>query len=227
MFSPTNLRDINGFLRDDEAILLYTLAKKVSAKNVLIEIGSWEGKSTICLGLGSPNNIIYAIDPHTGSKEHRTKFGKVDTYRNFKRNILKAGVSKNINALVMEAHKAADIVREPVGLLFVDGAHDFKSVKQDFIDWYPKVVDGGIIAFHDTIDWPGPKKVVEKYLFKSKNFKNIRVVGSITYGEKTSTFSALDSFKNYYVLAMKNLRTSHRIPDPFHSLVKSLYYKIQ
>ena len=233
MLDLKKLSNINGYLRDDEARLLYSLAKKVLEKNFIVEIRSWELKSTVCLGLGSlynSKNIIYAIDPHTGSTEHQKKFGKIDTLKNFKKNILNAGVSKIIKPLVMKSHKAIKFVKTPVGFLFIDGAHDYKSVNEDFLDWSPKVVDGGIIAFHDTIDWPGPKKVVEKYLFKSKNFKNIRVVGSITYGEKTDSFSTFDYLKNHYVYFTKILRSliaSLKLPQPLHSLAKSLYYKIQ
>lgn len=224
---------INGFLRDDEALLLYHLAKNCKGQGVIVEIGSWEGKSTVCLGLGSLKNSgskIYAIDPHTGSSEHQKDMGKVNTFTNFKRNIQRAKVSKIVIPLVMTSHKALGKVNKPVDLLFIDGAHDYKSVKQDFNDWFPKVVDGGVIAFHDTISWPGPKKVVKDKVFKSRYFKKIGVIGSITFGEKTNQSTLIDYFKNQYVYLMKTFReviSRVSIPSPIHNLLKKIYYKIQ
>jgi hypothetical protein len=44
---------INGWLTDKEGELLYNLAKNCTGKGVIVEIGSWKGKSTIWLGKGS------------------------------------------------------------------------------------------------------------------------------------------------------------------------------
>lgn len=224
---------ISGFLRQDEAHLLCRLASVSGSNGVIVEIGSWEGKSTVCLGIGSligTKNRIYAIDPHTGSSEHKKEMGEVNTLIHFKKNILKAGVAKLVTPLVMTSHNAVTKVKEPVNLLFIDGAHDQLSVKQDFLDWFPKVVDGGIVAFHDTISWPGPRKVVADYVFKSRDFKNVRVVGSITYGVKTKDFTIKDFFTNRYVYVTKCLRefiSQVKLPSPIHNLAKKIYYEIQ
>lgn len=224
---------IAGFLRQDEAHLLCRLASVSGSSGAIVEIGSWEGKSTVCLGIGSllgSKNCIYAIDPHTGSSEHKKEMGKVNTLINFKKNIVKAGVSKIVTPIVMTSHSAVTKIKEPVSLLFIDGAHDYNSVKQDFLDWYPKVIDDGIVAFHDTISWPGPRKVVASYVFKSKDFKKVRVVGSITYGVKTKDFAIKDFFTNRYVYATKCLRefiSEVKLPSPIHNLAKKIYYEIQ
>ena len=71
------IQHIDGWLTDEEAKLLYKLAK--NCKGVIVEIGSWKGKSTICMAKGSKagNNVkIYAIDPHVGSSEHKKKYEK-------------------------------------------------------------------------------------------------------------------------------------------------------
>lgn len=43
---------IDGWLTEDEGIFLYESAKKVKQENAIVEIGSWKGRSTICLGKG-------------------------------------------------------------------------------------------------------------------------------------------------------------------------------
>jgi len=37
----------------------------------------------------------------------------------------------------------------PVHLLFVDGDHTYEGVMADIAGWAPKIVPGGVIAFHD------------------------------------------------------------------------------
>lgn len=37
----------------------------------------------------------------------------------------------------------------PIHLLFVDGDHNYASVKADIAGWTPRVVSGGMVAFHD------------------------------------------------------------------------------
>src|SRR3989337_2786998 len=81
---------VDGWLTDKEGELLYNLAKNCTGEGVIVEIGSWQGKSTIWLGRGSKkgNNItIYAIDPHTGASEQKERYGNVWTFEEFKKNI--------------------------------------------------------------------------------------------------------------------------------------------
>src|SRR5947209_732236 len=47
------IADVPGWLTDEEGEALYDLARACTGKGVIVEIGSWKGKSTICLGLGS------------------------------------------------------------------------------------------------------------------------------------------------------------------------------
>ena len=85
--------NIGGWLTEAEGLSLYNIARKIKTGNAIVEVGSWKGKSTICLGNGSRdgNKIkIFAIDPYIGSSEHHKMFGKVDTFEEFKQNINRA-----------------------------------------------------------------------------------------------------------------------------------------
>lgn len=204
-----NLADkLDGWLTDREGELLYNLAKNCTGEGVIVEIGSWKGKSTIWLAKGSKrgNNVkIYAIDPHTGASEHKERYGEVWTFDEFKENIKNTNVDDIVIPIVKTSAEAAKKFDEPVELIFIDGAHEYELVKLDFELWFPKVIDGGIMAFHDTRRRRGPAKVVEELVYKSKNFKNVRFVDTITFAEKVKQNSIKDRLSNRYGLLLKKL----------------------
>jgi len=198
---------IDGWLTDREGELLYNLAKNCIGKGVIVEIGSWKGKSTIWLGKGSKsgNKIkIYAIDPHTGSSKLKKMYGKVNTFEEFEKNVKNANVSDIVVPIKKTSKETAENFNEPVELIFIDGAHEYKLIKLDFEIWFPKVIDCGIMAFHDTIYMAGPRKVTAKYVYKSKFFKNVKFIDSITYCQKVKQNFLKDRIKNRYALLLKN-----------------------
>lgn len=201
------IKDLDGWLTINEAWLLYNLAKKTKRKGRIVEIGSWKGRSTICLAQGLKDKKIeekvYAIDPHIGSSEHQG-MGKINTFAEFKKNIEGAGIIDKIEPIIKTSHEASKEFNDPIEFIFIDGAHEYEYVKEDFNDWFPKIVNGGVVAFHDTIVWPGPKEVVKDNIFKSKHFKNVGFIDSIVYGTKTEKNSLIDRIKSRYILFLKN-----------------------
>ncbi len=197
---------VDGWLTHKEGELLYNLAKNCCGKGVIVEIGSWKGKSTTWLAKGSKAGKkvkVYAIDPHTGSSEHKKMYGQVLTYAEFRTNMKNASVSDIVFPIVKTSAEAAKNFDRPVELIFIDGAHEYELVKLDFESWFPKIAEGGIMAFHDTTTWPGPKKIVEKFVYKSEYFKNIRLRDSITYATKVKQNTLKDKINNRIVLLSK------------------------
>jgi predicted O-methyltransferase YrrM len=221
---------IDGWLTEKEGELLYNLAKATRRNGVIVEIGSWKGKSTVFLGRGSQSGDhvkIYAIDPHTGSPEHKKEYGHVRTFAEFKKNIENSGIDGLIIPEKKTSREAADNFEKPVELLFIDGAHEYEAVKMDFELWIPKLLEGGTVTFHDAIGYPrtGPGKVVEKYVFKSNSFKNIRIVDSIVCAEKVSNISTKEKSKNRYVFALKKISEigiKLNLPKPLRAIGKKL-----
>lgn len=199
---------VDGWLDDAEGELLYNLAKNCKGRGVIVEIGSWMGKSTIWLGLGSKAGKkvkVYAVDPHARGFEHK-KFSVGSTFREFKKNIDGAGVDDVVVPIISTSEEASKKFRKPVELVFIDGAHEYEHVKKDFELWFPKVIDGGIVAFHDTIGRSGPRILVDKLLFYSNKLRNAGFIGStgpITFAEKVRQTSAKDRFRNKCVLLLK------------------------
>ena len=181
-FDHEILSGTEGWLSGKEADLLYRLAKNCTGRGAIVEIGSWKGKSTTCLALGSRAGAgmkITAIDPHTGSSEH----GDVHTFEEFQRNIRRNGVEDLVEPIVKPS---ADVAREwkgPVELLWIDGAHEYEFVLEDLLLWEPHVIEGGVIAFHDST-MPGPWKVIEEHLYRGSRYHSIGFIHGITYATK-------------------------------------------
>lgn len=106
------------------------------------------------------------------------------TFDAFKKNIDEAGLTSVVTPIVKESVTFSKEMNEPVELIFIDGAHDYQSVEQDFHAWFPKVIDGGWMAFHDTYCGGDPYKVLRKYVYPSRQFGVIRSADSITYVQK-------------------------------------------
>lgn len=208
---------IDGWLSEGEGSLLYHLAKNCSGVGVIVEIGSWKGKSTIWLASGSKVGKkvrVYAVDPHTGSPEHKEMYGKVWTFDEFRKNVRDAGLDDVVTPIVETSYEACKHLDKPIELIFIDGAHEYALVKLDFELWFPKLVTGGIMAFHDAFRGTGPRRVVEESFCRSKSFRNLRFVGHIVYAERVECSSMLDRLRNRFVLFLKD----------FHDIVFSRLY---
>lgn len=197
---PPLLNDIGGWMTTAEGRLLYDLAQRAARGGVIVEIGSYQGKSTIWLARGSQagNRLrVYAIDPHQNRPENFYKF------RSF---IARAGVESLVTPIRKISEQAVREFQEPVSLIFIDGAHEYDQVKKDFELWFPKVMENGFMAFHDTIEnqW-GSTRVVRKYIYRSRSFREIGLVDSITYARKVNCNSPADRIRNRYLLLINYL----------------------
>ena len=172
-----------------------------------MEIGSWKGRSTIALALGlkkGGGGKVYAVDWHMGSKD----LENINTKKEFKKNIEKCGVSKYVSPMFMKSEVAAKkwaIKRKSIRFLWIDGSHEYKDVRKDFISWNPFLVEGGIIAFHDTFYKPGPSKVVDEYILRSKEFTNIWYIDQLTYAQKKRNLDRIDLLKNVFSVLLKKI----------------------
>jgi MMP 1-O-methyltransferase len=219
------LRDVEGWLTEEEAETLFMLARARSGKGVIVELGSWKGRSTICLGLGSkagPEVPVYAVDRPRG-----------EIYEDFERNIRRAGVEDVVRPVNSSSQDAARDFDEPIELLFIDASHKYDLVQLDWNLWVPKLVDGGVLAMHDTTWFDGPKRVAEERMYRSTAFKDVRFVfSSTTVGTKVAANTRGDRARNRYSLLVKNgfelaAKARGRIPKPVEAAGRRILRAIQ
>ena len=184
---------IDGWLSSHEGFFLYEAARSINSgktkKGNIVEIGSWLGKSTICLASGSKEGSksnVFAIDPHKGEFTKGNGIGKkAPTFKEFQQNLKKTGVASLVKPLVTTSKKAATSWKGSIQLLFIDGLHDYKNSKLDYSLWSPFVAENGMIAFHDAFcGHIGPEKIIRDEILSSDNWHDIGVVGSIIYAKK-------------------------------------------
>jgi predicted O-methyltransferase YrrM len=223
---------VSGHFSPHEGRVLYELARRCAGRGIILEIGSWQGKSTIWLARGSRQGRggkVFAVDPHTGSVKHKQLYGEVWTLDVFRENIKRAEVDDLVVPLVMTSVEAEAKLPEPVELIFIDGDHLYDFVKTDFETWFPRILDGGIMAFHDTYT-EGPRRVVEDGVYRSRRFRNIGIVGSVTFAEKVAENTVLDRLRNRWVLAVKRgsgLFYWRALPRPVRRAGKALVRVLQ
>ncbi|MEH6570523.1 MAG: class I SAM-dependent methyltransferase [Halioglobus sp.] len=167
---PANIDDIKGFLAEDEAQALYDYAMLGSSIGPVLEIGSYCGKSTIYLGLAcqANNSTVFALDHHRGSEEHQLGeffhdpdlydqgVGLMDTFREFRRNIHRAGLDETVVPVVAGSEAAARNWHTPLGMVFIDGGHSLDAALTDYRCWSAHLKRGGLLAIHDI--YPDPYK---------------------------------------------------------------------
>jgi MMP 1-O-methyltransferase len=160
---PADIDQIKGFLAADEAQALYEHALQASAAGPVLEIGSYCGKSTIYLGLACRRNggTVFALDHHRGSEEHQpgeffhdpqlydANAGVMDSFREFRRNIHRAGLDEVVVAVVAGSETAARHWQTPLAMVFIDGGHSLVAALTDYRCWVPHLLRGGILAIHD------------------------------------------------------------------------------
>jgi predicted O-methyltransferase YrrM len=132
-----SIKNTEGWLSRDEALLLYLLAK--CEVHDAVEIGSYCGKSSIAIAAGLRDGLIlHAVDPHTGDRSQVEAGMEVDTWSAFLANLKKAGVDSKVNPIRSFSVSAArEFSHAPVGMMFIDGWHDTDAVLEDFLFWRP------------------------------------------------------------------------------------------
>jgi predicted O-methyltransferase YrrM len=154
---------VEGMVSDAEVEGLMQLASAVPADACIVEIGSYRGRSTSALALGANGAPVYAIEPHESFEGiYGGQFGPADR-RAFFENLLRVGLVEKVRLVNLSSEVVCQGWTRPVGLLWIDGDHTLEGVRRDFESWEPFLRPGGVVAFHDALDFDGgPAKLIEE-----------------------------------------------------------------
>lgn len=165
-----------GFLLPSAADRLYRAAADVPLGGRIVELGSFAGKSLVCLahgaksrGLESPAGLT-AIDLSFHDRW-------ADTVEHF-------GLGDMVEPIEMSSLDAADGWTAPISLLYIDAHHGLAHARADFVVWEIFVVEGGVIALDDTAGfYPGCSLQVQMAL-SAGSYEVIDDVGGVTFLRK-------------------------------------------
>ena len=136
-------RKIPGQFGERESEYLYKLARQ---KGNLVEIGALFGRSTSVMVQASKifSAHLTTIDPFFKTP-NTDQLSSPELWRS---NLIGEGLEPP-DLLHMKSHEAASVYDKDISLVFIDGGHNYETVKEDIEDWSPKVKVGGIMALHD------------------------------------------------------------------------------
>ncbi|MBD2344442.1 class I SAM-dependent methyltransferase [Anabaena subtropica] len=181
---------LKGFMIDGQEEYLFNKVKSLPEDAVIVEIGSFKGRSTVAMGYAciGTNRKIYAIDTWDGNDSDFTERQFFDIWQhNIKANGLEEYVIplKGYSYQVLKKwHQLTN--NKAIDFIFIDGSHQYLDVLKDFEMSFPLVKESGWMAFHDVIEtWPGSERAWHK---TAKYFlDNHEYCSSIACGRKTLT----------------------------------------
>lgn len=208
-----NYMKIEGWLTENEAVTLFNLARNLKNKEnpVIVEIGSWLGKSSFIIATGikqiSRKACLFCIDPFNSEGDSKSKqsylllqerlflLKHLTLKERFIRNMKSNNVYDRIKILEGYSFNFAKKFHKQIDILFIDSNHEYKAVLRDYIDWGHKIKKGGVIAFHDVEFDPngdpsgrethvGPGLVVKRKIIHNPLWENHHLVGGLFYAVK-------------------------------------------
>jgi predicted O-methyltransferase YrrM len=161
-------RAAKGFMPDDEGLALYAAGLDGARTGVLLEIGTYCGKSAVYLGSAAreTGTVLFTVDHHRGSEENQAgwewhdpevvdpRTGRMDTLPLFRATIERAQLEDTVVAVVGHSVPVATAWMTPLGLCFIDGGHALDVAMADYEGWARHVVPGGLLVFHDVFEDP-------------------------------------------------------------------------
>lgn len=144
--------DIPGWLTRAEG---FELAKLAKGKTVL-EIGSYMGRSTVCLARAAA--AVTAVDYFDGRGTGRP----TETLGTFLENLNRHNVTNKVEV----RHPDDDLQPDYYDLAFIDGAHDHESVLADIDKCLVALKPDGLLVFHDFASGvdPGVTRAVNEFI---------------------------------------------------------------
>jgi glycosyltransferase involved in cell wall biosynthesis len=224
-----NAQKLGEFVMDTE---LTWLARQAQKSKIVVEIGSWFGKTATAIADNLPDeSVLYCIDTWKGSKveqdNNHIQARDMDgdfAFDQFARNLWPHIASGKLRPLRMYGVHGAKLLRDKgikADLVFIDAGHTYEEVKEDIHTFAPLVKEGGLMAGHDYGDngfnpWPGVAQAVNEVL-KDNFWREHATTFWITQNPPVRPRAIFDCmmFNNEYDILEKHLKTMWDVIDRF------------
>lgn len=192
--------DVEGWLGYQEAVCLYKTATALPRRRpILVEIGTWLGRSAVVLGKALQqrgDGVLYCVDPFNADGDRQSRRIYEAEVRGLGRplreacwaNIMRHGVQSHVQLIEGYGHQVAAQWSDPIDLLFIDGNHEYDSVRQDFDDWTRFLVPDSVLIMDDVYldggGHAGPAQVVRESVLGHAGWRDGKVVGTFYVARK-------------------------------------------
>jgi len=160
---------LGGYLRPREAGLLYWAATRWPLAGSVIELGSYEGRSTIVFARAG--RFVHAVDAWSLAVPDRSAYrdGQIsadDVFDRFKHNLRHAGVEDQVSIHRGLTKTIGQKWNMPCAILMVDAGHTYEDAKSDLETWTSFLLPGGLLLMHDVIydGFPGATRAASELL---------------------------------------------------------------
>ena len=178
--------DVEGWMSPGQGATLYDSAAACPAGGLIVEIGSFRGRSTIVLATAAdPSVQVVAIDPHAGNDRGPQEIEgfedeAADDHAVFTANLAAAGVTDRVRHVREFSDAALDVVEGDIDVLYIDGAHRYAPALADIRAWGDRVGDGGTLLIHDSFSSIGVTLAILRSLVFGSRFRYVGRARSMT-----------------------------------------------
>jgi predicted O-methyltransferase YrrM len=144
---------LREFIRLDPWELPYLVWAAVRAHQGIVEIGRYNGGSTLVFALANPSVPIYSVDiaPQDDARLRRV--------------LADHEVGANVHLLVGDSQRGefTEIAPGSYDLLLIDGDHSYDGCLADLASWWPGLATGGSVLLHDCYHGSAVQEAAEAF----------------------------------------------------------------
>ncbi len=180
------VREVQGWMSPDQAERLYRAAAATRTGDQIVEIGSFQGRSTIVLASAAPADVpVVAVDPHAGNDRGPQELEGFAAeaegdHEAFTRNLAEAGVTDHVRHVRAFSDAAHGEVAGDIAVLYIDGAHRYAPARTDIREWGARVAPGGTMLVHDSFSSVGVTLAIARELVVGTRFRYVGRSRSLT-----------------------------------------------
>jgi predicted O-methyltransferase YrrM len=165
---------ITGYLFSEEGKCLYECSSQVPENGVIVELGSFCGKSSRIIAdvARSRKAKLYCVDafiPHFDGVPTKAE----DALKEFTEKVLTPFYDQ-VELIKKDTAVAAEYFKQDIDFLFIDADHSYGGVVRDCTAWLPKLKSGSLVAFHDynSESWGDVKRAAQLFVSGWHNIRN-------------------------------------------------------
>lgn len=158
--------DNSNWTTPEDCQFLQSLVQQLREDAILVEAGTWTGVSTTCIYeamRGSQHLFTVDSYPHGFGDFSRgvvSSKGRMRFYFHLVQNKMYPKVTP---LYANSADVGWMFPKKSVGFLFLDAGHEYESVREDAVAWWPALESGAVVAL-DDYPMPGVRKAFDELM---------------------------------------------------------------